>query len=77
MIDKLNISIQNKNTKKITYTLYLDKLWLDNVHWEKEEFNHKDKITYFESGRGNWVKVYYDSKDNMVYCEDGNVKHNR
>jgi hypothetical protein len=71
MVDKYNITIQYKGTKKIKYWLNLD-----NGRWEKEEYNHKDKITYFENSFGNWIKAHYDSKDNMMYCEDGNVKHN-
>jgi hypothetical protein len=35
MIDKYNIPIQYKHTKKIRYTLYLDIKW-----WCIEEFNN-------------------------------------
>ena len=64
MIDKYNIPIHSKNTKKIKYFLFLD-----SGEWEKEEFNHKDKPTYFESSRGKWYKAEYDSWGSMIYYE--------
>jgi hypothetical protein len=47
MIDKLNISIENKETKKIMYKLYLD-----INYWYKREYDSRFNQIYYETSRG-------------------------
>ncbi len=49
MIDKTNIKILNKNTKEITYTLFLDR-----GYWWKSEFNSEGNLIYYVSNL--WAK---------------------
>ena len=49
MIDKYNIPIQDKNTKIIDYTLYLDSEW-----WYKSEYDSRGNLTYYVSSL--WAK---------------------
>ncbi len=84
MIEKLNITIQDKLTKKIKYTLFLD-LGI----WYKTEYNSDGNIIYFgdsygywykyilklniiyyESCRGYWSKTEYNSEAKVIYFED-------
>lgn len=41
MIEKLNIPLEDKQTKKVRYTLYLDIKW-----WSIEEFNSKGYMLF-------------------------------
>ena len=49
MIDKLNIPLQYKETKKIAYTLFLDSEW-----WWKEEYDDSDKRILHKSSMDKW-----------------------
>ena len=51
MIDKLNIPLGNKNTKKIEYTLYLD-----GGTWYKTEYNSEGREICYESSLSYWYK---------------------
>ena len=64
MVDKHNISIKNKDTKKIEY-----KLSLDSGYWSKSEYNSIGREIYFENSRGYWYKVEYDTRGNIIYCK--------
>ncbi len=67
MIEKLNIKIQSKDTKKIDY--YLN---LDNFFWSKAEYNDEGKRIYsdFETISGGfWFKEGYNSEGNRTYFE--------
>jgi len=64
MIDKYNIKIQNKNTKKIEYILSLDDYW-----WFKSEFDSRGKDTYYEDSEGGWNKSEYDDEGNQISFE--------
>ncbi len=65
MIEKTNISIDNKDTKKIDY--YLN---LDIGYWDKEEFNNEGKEIYYETSSGFWYKKEYDTEGNVIYYEN-------
>jgi hypothetical protein len=67
MIDKLNISIQNKDTNKISYRLNLE-----GGYWRKEEYNSRGNIIYVETSSGFWYKSEYDSIGNKIYVENSN-----
>ncbi len=60
MIDKLNIPLENKETKKIFYTL-----WLDGGTWCKTEINAGGLEIYYESSLSYWYKFEYDVSDNI------------
>ncbi len=68
MIDKLNITIENKITKKIKYYL-----WLNNGWWSKSEYDSRGNLIYYESSSGHWSKKEYGSKGNQIYSENSNV----
>ncbi len=67
MIDKLNIPLQNKDTKKIEYNL-----WLDEGYWDKYEYNSRGNQIYFEDSNDFWCKKEYDSRGKQIYYEDKN-----
>ncbi len=67
MIDKLNISIEDKQTKKIRYHLNLD-----SGYWFKYEYDNEGNITYGEDSRGYWKKTEYDTRGNQIYSENSN-----
>jgi hypothetical protein len=64
MIDKLNITIQNKESKVIYYTLNLDL-----NYWYKSEYNAEGNITHSNDISGYWSKREYDSKGKRIYYE--------
>ncbi len=66
IIEKNNIPLENKDTKKIEYTL-----WLDEGVWSKIEYNAEGKTIYYED-RGYWSKQEYDNEGNLIYYEDKN-----
>jgi len=66
MIDKLNIPIENKLTKKINYTLLLD----DVHYWFKKEYNTRGKLIHYVNAGGYWFQQEHDSRANIVYYED-------
>ncbi len=74
MIDKLNIPLENKDTKKIEYTL-----WLDEGYWSKIEYNAEGNLIYSETSEGYWSKQEYDNEGNIIYFEtsDGYIKDDR
>jgi hypothetical protein len=65
MIDKLNITIENKLTKKIEYRLNLD-----NDVWDKFEYNTTLRQVYYEHSGGFYYNYEYDSKGNIIYFKD-------
>jgi hypothetical protein len=65
MIDKLNISIKNKDTKKIKYKLNLDNDW-----WRKYEYDTRGNLIYCENGAGYWYKMEYNNKNKVIYYEN-------
>ena len=74
MIEKSNIKIENKLTKKITYTLALD-----SERWYKQEYDSEGKLIYYED-RGYWSKQEYDNEGNLIYHEnkfDGIIRDDR
>ena len=50
MIDKLNITIENKNTKKIKYKFYLD----EGVWW-KSEYNNEGKLIHYVNSSSGYI----------------------
>ena len=74
MIDKLNITIENKLTKKIKYFLRLD-----SGYWYIDEYDSKNNIIYYESSRGFWYKKEYDNEGNRIYYEtsEGFIRDDR
>ena len=86
MIEKLNISIDSKNTKEIRYTLLLDfyqyhiteydsrdnQIYYEDSlgYWYKREFDSKDNILYYENSYGNWTKREYNNEGDLIYYED-------
>jgi hypothetical protein len=86
MVDKLNISIEDKDTKEIKYILNLDEDWWlkteynsdGNIiyfgdsygYWYKYKYNLKLNIMYYESCRGYWSKTEYNSEAKVIYFED-------
>ena len=74
MIDKLNISIEDKNTKKIEYKLYSD-----DGGWVKSEYDSNQNMIYNENSDGYWSKSEYDNEGKRVYFETiyGVIKHKR
>jgi hypothetical protein len=64
MIEKLNIKIENKDTKKIYY-----KLHLDERYWRKEEYDSRGNEVYYEDSSGDWFKEEYDNEGKRVYYE--------
>lgn len=65
MIEKTNIPIQNKNTKKIDYILNLDTGW-----WDKYEYDDSDNEVYFEDCVDFWYKYEHDTEGNIIYVEN-------
>ena len=49
MIEQTNISIGNKESKVIDYTMLLD-----NGFWYKHEYNSSGKETYYEDYNYEW-----------------------
>ena len=74
MIDNYNITIENKKTKKIIYTLVLD-----DEYWYKSEIDSGSKQIYFENSSGDWVKKEYDNEGKRIYFENnyGIIKDDR
>ncbi len=74
MIEKLNITIQNKLTKKIFYKLYLD-----GGEWIKYEYDTNHNKIYYEDDTGYWFKSEFNSNSYRTYFENiyGVIKHNR
>ena len=86
MIDKVNISIENKLTNKIKYWLDLDEgFWCkieyddrgketyfeeSDGYWYKREYNNEGKVIYFKTSHGYWYKREYDSRGNETYYEN-------
>jgi hypothetical protein len=64
MINKSNIRIQNKDTKKIRYKLYLDDGW-----WSKKEYDTRGNKIYYENSVGYSNKYEYDSEGKQIYFE--------
>ena len=64
MIDKYNISIEDKLTKKIEYLLYLD-----DGFWHKNEYNSRGNRIYSESSGGFWYKAEFNTEGNIIYYE--------
>ena len=68
MIDKTNIKIQNKLTKKIIYVLDLDLgVWLNF------EYDTRGNDIYYENYRGDWVKKEYDNEGKRIYYDYGHI----
>jgi hypothetical protein len=67
MVEKSNITIQNKNTKLINYRLNLDE-----GGWYKAEFDNKYNIIYYENGAGRWTKSEYNDEGDRIYYETSN-----
>jgi len=55
MIDKLNIPIENKLTKKIEYRLYLD-----GGTWCKSEINDEGREIHYENDLSCWYEREYN-----------------
>ncbi len=74
MIDKLNIPLQNKDTKKIKYWLYLD-----DAFWLKYEYNNEGYIIHYVNSGGYWIKKGYNTRGERTYFEDskGNIIDDR
>jgi hypothetical protein len=74
MIDKANIPIGNKHTKKINYRLNLDE-----GAWYKYEYDSRGNKTYHENSGDFWYKYEYDSYNNKIYFEnsEGYIKDYR
>jgi hypothetical protein len=62
MIEKLNILIQNKDTKKIEYNL-----WLDEGYWTKSEYNSRGNEIYFKNSRGYSANTIYFKNSSNGY----------
>ncbi len=65
MIEKTNIKIHNKLTKKIEYLLYLDR-----GYCYKLEFDTRGNLIYYEDSDGFWSKYEYNSEGNRIYYEN-------
>jgi hypothetical protein len=75
MIDKLNLPIGNKDTKKFKY--WLD---LDGGFWFKTEYNDEGSVTYNEDCTGFWSKTEYNTRGKVIYLENttrGIIKDDR
>jgi hypothetical protein len=74
MIEKTNISIQDKLTKKINY--YLN---LDSGYWRKSEFETGGNQIYYEDTTGYWSKGEYNDEGKRIYSEtsDGYISDDR
>ncbi len=74
MIEKLNISIEDKQTKEIRYHLNLD-----SGYWTKSEYDSRGNITYYENITGFWFKYEYDNYCEKIYYEtsDGYIRDDR
>jgi hypothetical protein len=74
MIDKTNITIENKDTKKISYRLNLE-----GGYWYKQEFDSRGNETYFEDNEGYWHKSEFNAEGNVIYYESsrGVIKDKR
>ena len=82
MIDKYNITIHSKNTKKIRYRLNLDR-----GDWFKSEYDAEANETYFEMSGGIyyemsggiWYKKEYNTRGELIYSEnsDGHIRDDR
>lgn len=74
MIDKYNITIHSKNTKKIECTFYLDE-----GYYYKNEYNSLGNIIYYEDSYGFWYKSEFGSRGNQIYYENcyGEIKDDR
>ena len=86
MIDKTNIPIDSKNTKKIQYNLSLDEgFWYkqeydsrgneiyyedSDGYWFKRQFDTRGKRIYFETIYGRWSKYEYNNEGDLIYYED-------
>jgi len=57
MIDKYNITIENKETKIIYYTLNLDL-----NYWYKSEYDDESNQISFETKDGYWYIDEYNSR---------------
>ena len=64
MIEKTNITIGNKLTKKIEYMLFLD-----GGAWWKHEFDSSDNEIYYENSEGDWSKREYNDIGERIYYE--------
>ncbi len=67
MIDKTNIPLENKLSKRISYTMFLN-----SGKWLKTEYNSRGNITYYENSGGYWYKYKYDSIGKQIYFENSN-----
>ncbi len=67
MIEKLNIPIRDKLTKKIEYML-----WLDEGIWWKSEFDDKDNKIYSQYYDNTWIKRKYDDRGNVIFFKRHN-----
>jgi hypothetical protein len=65
MVEKTNIKIENKLTKKIYYKLYLDEDF-----WYKEEFDTRGNVIYFKDSSGYWAKAEYNYSSKEIYFEN-------
>ncbi len=68
MIEKTNIKIENKDTKKISYRLNLEV-----GYWYKQEFDSRGNETYFEDN-DFWCKRQYDTIGDVIYYESSRGK---
>ncbi len=59
VIDKLNIKIESKNTKKIKYELDLD-----IGYWFNEEYDSRGNEIYYQTSEGYSYKKEYDNVAN-------------
>lgn len=64
MIEKTNILIESKDTKKISY--YLD---LDCGYWSKWERNTEGKTLYYEDVSGYCCKSEYNTEGKRINVE--------
>ncbi len=64
MIEKTNITIGNKESKKIEYLLNLD-----NGYWHKYEYDNRGNETYYEDYNYEWHEKKYDDRGNIIYYE--------
>ncbi len=64
MIEQTNIPLENKDTKKIKYTLHLD-----GRTWWKSEYDSRGNEIYYEDCDVFWFKKVFDSRGNLIYYE--------
>ncbi len=72
MIEKTNLPIVDKLTKKIEYWLNLDRGF-----WLKAEYDSRGNEIYYVNSFRNWVKKEYNTIGDKIYQDYGVIKDNR